>query len=418
MKLQSTLVIRTSMFVTPIPLSMTFLLSLCSVTLKLPMMISIARSRIPRAAAALQGTAMWRLALVLLSFVCLAVISGCSEPSAQNKNRGGAGAGGPVGVVTAPANTRPLGIEIEAVGSAGANESVEITSKTSNLITAVKFQEGQLVKRGQILVNLDGAQATADLAVADAALAESESQFNRSRNLFSTQALSRSELDQIEATHKANQARVIAAKARLSDTVIRAPFDGRTGFRRVSVGSLVNPGTIITTLDDSSIIKLDFNVPQIYFFALHPGLEIEALTSGLPNRTFNGKVTTLGSRVDTVSRSIMVRAEVLNKDGILRPGMFMTVKLKTEAVPALLIPEQALVPEQGQMYVFVVEDGVAAKRPIVIGRRRPGEVEVITGLKNAERVIVEGTQKVRDQGKVYEVSETGAPLSPSPAAAS
>jgi membrane fusion protein (multidrug efflux system) len=318
-----------------------------------------------------------------------------------------------VGVVTAVANIQPLGLEIEAVGTATANESVEITSKTSNIVTAVRFQEGQLVKRGQTLVNLDSAQAEADVAVAEAALAESENQFKRSRNLFSTQALSQSELDQIEATHKANQARVIAAKARLSDQIIRAPFDGRTGFRRVSVGSLVNPGTIITTLDDSSVIKLDFNVPQTYMFAVRSGQTIEAMSAGLPTRVFEGKVRTLGSRIDTVSRSIMIRAEVPNKDGILRPGMFMTVKLSTEAAPALLIPEGALVPEQGQVFVFVVQNGVVAKRPITIGRRRPGEVEVVTGLKSLDRVVVEGTQKVREGGKVYEVGEAKAPLAAS-----
>jgi membrane fusion protein (multidrug efflux system) len=375
--------------------------------MKLLAMDAYARSHQPRAAATPGGFATRRLAFALA--VC-GVLAGCSEPSAQNGNRSVPGAGGsPVGVVTAAVNTQPLGIDIEAVGSAVANESVEITSKTSNIVTAVRFQEGQLVKRGQILVNLDDAQTKADVAVAEAALAESENQFKRSRNLFSTQALSQSELDQIEATHKANQARVIAAQARLNDQVIRAPFAGRTGFRRVSVGSLVNPGTIITTLDDSSLIKLDFTVPQIYYFALRSGLAVEATTSGLPNRVFEGKVATLGSRIDTVSRSVMVRAEVPNKDGILRPGMFMTVKLRTEPLPALLIPEQALVPEQGQVYVYVVQDGIAAKTPITIGRRRPGEVEVITGLKNADRVIVEGTQKVRDRGKVYEVNETAAP---------
>jgi membrane fusion protein (multidrug efflux system) len=415
---------------------MTFRLSLFPGSMKLLAMNSYARSHLTRAAALLRGNATQRLACALkqgcqilvgemstragsargamrfplaLAVLSMGVIAGCSEPAAQNNNRSIPGAGSPVGVVTAPANTQPLGIDIEAVGTAVANESVEITSKTSNIVTSVRFQEGQLVKRGQILINLDDAQTQADVAVAEAALAESENQFKRSRNLFSTQALSQSELDQIEATHKANQARVLAARARLSDQVIRAPFDGRTGFRRVSVGSLVNPGTVITTLDDSSLIKLDFTVPQIYFFALRGGLEIEAQTSGLPNRIFKGKVSTLGSRIDTVSRSIMVRAEVPNKDGILRPGMLMTVKLHTEALPALLIPEQALVPEQGQMYVFVVEDGIAAKKPITIGRRRPGEVEVVTGLKNADRVIVEGTQKVRDRGKVYEISEAPAP---------
>lgn len=386
---------------------MTFRLSAMRRNQKLYAMKSIGRPwRLSPAAAPAGLAARWFALFVAQA--CLG-LAGCSEPAAQNGKRSAAGAGGPVGVVTAPANTQPLALEIEAVGNAGANEAVEITSKTSNLVTSVRFQEGQLVRRGAILVNLDSAQAAADLAVAEAALAESQSTFDRSRNLFSTQALSRSELDQIEATHKANQARVIAAKARLSDTVIRAPFDGRTGFRQVSVGSLINPGTIITTLDDTSIIKLDFSVPQTFMFVLRSGLPIAAIPAGMPNTTFEGQITTLGSRIDPVSRSITVRAELPNKDGVLRPGMLMTVKLRTEAAPALLIPEEALVPEQGKMFVFVVADGVAAKTPITIGRRRPGEVEVVSGLKDADRVIIEGTQKVRDRGKVYEIGEQQQP---------
>jgi membrane fusion protein, multidrug efflux system len=173
------------------------------------------------------------------------------------------------------------------------------------------------------------------------------------------------------------------------------------------MGSLVNPGTSITTLDDTSIIKLDFTVPQSFMFAVSRNLPITAMIAGLPNRTFEGRVAILGSRIDPVTRSITVRAELPNKDGVLRPGMFMTVKLSAEVTPALLIPEQALVPEQGKTYVFVVANGVASKREIAIGRRRPGEVEVTVGLAENERVIVDGTQKVRDQVRVREISQTG-----------
>jgi membrane fusion protein, multidrug efflux system len=337
----------------------------------------------------------------------LCVLVGCGEPAAQNgRGPGGPGAGGAqtVGVITAPATTEAWGLEVEAIGTAGANESVEITSKSSNVVTAIHFTEGQPVRGGALLVTFDDAQEQADLAVAEAALAESQSQFGRSRDLFSTQALSRQQLEQIEATHKANQARVIAAKARLADTVIRAPFSGRTGFRRISLGSLVNPGTVITTLDDDSLIKLDFTVPQTYLYAMKTGLPVAAQTIGLPNRTFQGRLTTLDSRVDPVARSITARAELPNKDGVLRPGMFMTVKLTGEPAPTLRIPEEALVPEQGKLYVFAVTNGVVARREVSIGRRRPGEVEVTAGLRENERVIIEGTQKVREGSKVHEMN--------------
>jgi membrane fusion protein (multidrug efflux system) len=315
----------------------------------------------------------------------------------------GAGGAQTVGVVTAPASQGALGLEIEAIGSAVASESAEITSRTLNTVTAIRFADGQLVRRGTVLVEFDSAQARADLAGAEAALAESRSQYNRSRELFSTKALSQSQMDQLEATLKTNEARVAAARAKLDDTIIRAPFAGRIGFRRVSVGSLVNPGTVISTLDDTSVMKLDFTVPQAYMFGIKPGLEVTSQIAGVPNRTFTGRVTTLDSRVDPVTRSIMVRAELPNPDGVLKPGMFMTAKISATALQALLIPEGALVPEQGKTFVFVVKNGVAMKREVTIGRRRPGEVQVTTGLDDGERVVVEGTQKIRDGTQVLEL---------------
>jgi membrane fusion protein (multidrug efflux system) len=195
---------------------------------------------------------------------------------------------------------------------------------------------------------------------------------------------------------KGNRARVDMAKARLADTIIRASFDGRTGFRRVSVGSLVNPGTVITTLDDASLIKLDFTVAETYIHVLQKNLAVTATTACLPGREFRGKVMNIDSRVDPVTRSIAVRAALPNADGALRPGMFMTVRLQGEVAPALLVPEGAIVPEQGHTYVFVADNGVAVRREVKLCKRRPGEVEIVDGLREHERVVVEGTQNLRD----------------------
>jgi membrane fusion protein (multidrug efflux system) len=362
----------------------------------------------------------------------LAACSGSSTPSSNAPNGGGAAGPGkfgppggqgpnagrpggppgagpfagnsqPVGVITAPANTGSMGLEIEAIGNAVANESAQITSRTLNTVTAIRFQEGQLVKRGAVLVEFNSAQARADLAAAEAALAESRSQYNRSQELLETKVLSQSQMDQLEATLKTNEAKVAASRARLQDTIIRAPFSGRMGFRHISVGGLVNPGTVISTLDDTSVMKLDFTVPQAYMFGLTPGLPVTAQIAGVPNKAFSGKITTLDSRVDPVTRSIMVRAEIPNADGTLKPGMFMTAKISAAAAQALLVPEGAIVPEQGKTFVFVVKDGVALKREVTIGRRRPGEVQVTTGLNDGERVVVEGTQKIRDGAAVLEL---------------
>lgn len=334
------------------------------------------------------------------------VAAACSEPQSTGSDAAVRNAAVPV--VTVAAMKQPMGVEIEAVGTAGANESVVVTSKDSNTITAIRFAEGEMVERGRVLVEMQDAEAQAALAEAEAALADAQSQFARSRNLVAQQALSVAELDQLEALLKAARARVAAMQARLDDTVIRAPFAGRTGFRQVSVGSFVSAGTAITTLDDTSVIKLDFTVPETYLFVIKHGLPVTASSTGLPGREFGGEVTNVESRVDPVTRSITVRAEIANTDGTLRPGMFMTVALRGEEQPALLVPEGAIVPEQGRTYVFVVRDGSVEQREVTIGKRRPGEVEIVMGLAESERVVVEGTQNVRNGTAVHEATGAAA----------
>ena len=182
--------------------------------------------------------------------------------------------------------------------------------------------------------------------------------------------------------------------------MIRAPFAGRVGLRRVSVGSLISPGTVITTLDDTSTIKLDFTVPETFLPVVKPGLEIAARSVAYPEESFLGKVSSVDSRVDPATRSVTVRALLPNPEGLLKPGMFLTTRLSRGAIDALLVPEQALVPEGGEMFVFVAKDGVAEKRRIRIGERRVGDVQVVEGLASGELVVTEGTQKLRNGAAV------------------
>jgi len=326
-----------------------------------------------------------------------------STPGADGSkgaSRGVASSQMPVGVVAVPARVERLALELEALGTAHANESVDVTAKVSNLVTAVRFTEGQQVRRGDLLVELDGDAARAELAIAEAALTESRSQYNRSRELYTTKVLSDAQLEQIEASLKANEARVAVARSRFNDTLVRAPFAGRVGLRRVSVGSLINPGTVITTLDDTSTIKLDFTVPETFLSAVTPGLKIVARSVAYPDRAFEGAVTSVDSRVDPGTRSVTVRAQLPNPSGLLKPGMFLTVRLSRGQSDVLLVPEQALVPEQGDVYVFVAKGDVVEKRLIRTGQRRVGDVQVLQGLSAGEMVVTEGTQKLRDGASV------------------
>lgn len=306
-------------------------------------------------------------------------------------------------VVVDQAQVKSFPLSAEALGNARANESVDIRPKITATLTEILFEEGQAVEAGEVLVKLDNLEQVADLAAAQAALVDSEASYRRSSELFRTNVVAKSQLLQDEAKKIADEAMVSVAQKRLADTVVRAPFAGRIGLRRVSLGSLLGPGTIITTIDDTHVIKIDFDLPEIYLSRLEQGLKVIAHSAAYPDHDFTGEVSSVDTRVDPISRTVRVRSVMKNDDGYLRPGMFLTVNLLNDTVEALLIPERALVPERSVQYVFVVDDNqIAEKRTVQIGRRRPGEVEIISGLSAGEKVIVDGTQKARD-GKAVKV---------------
>jgi len=303
----------------------------------------------------------------------------------------------PPSVVVSTVEIRSFPLSAEALGNARANESVDIRPKITATLTEILFEEGQTVEAGDVLVKLDNLEPVADLAAAKAALVESRASYKRSSELFRTGVGSESQLLQDEARKIADEAMVSVAEARLAETIVRVPFAGRIGLRRVSLGSLVGPGTVITTLDDTDVIKVDFDLPEVYLSRLEPGLTVRARSAAWPDQEFMGSVSSVDTRVDPISRTIRVRSVMPNESGFLLPGMFLTVTLLNESVEALVIPERALIPERSMQYVFVVADNRIAERRVVrIGRRRPGEVEILEGLSAGEMVIVDGTQKARD----------------------
>lgn len=330
--------------------------------------------------------------------------AGCAQDDAGDRPGGRPGRGGPVAVTLAPVAPIDFAQQVEALGTARANESIDVTAKVSGIVTRIAFSEGQAVRKGDVLVTLEDSESQANLAEANAALVEVRSQYDRAKELFATRAVSRSDLDQLEATVQANEARVAAATARLSDFVIRAPFAGRVGLRNVSPGSLVSPGEVITTLDDTSVIKLDFSIPETFLSVVNEGMTINAESAAYRDRTFEGRVLSVDTRVDPLTRSVAVRARVNNDDNLLKPGMFLTVGLIQEEDLALAVPEEALVPEQDRQYVFVVEEGAAKKQLVSVGRRKPGWAEITSGLSNEVRVVLEGTQKLRDGASVRDLA--------------
>lgn len=290
---------------------------------------------------------------------------------------------------------------IEALGTARANESVTLTAKVSETVRRVAFDSGDVVRAGDVIVDLSSGAQLAGLEEARAAFQESERQLARGQELAQSKIISASQLDTQRSTRDAAKARMDVVRAQLSDRVITAPFDGILGLRRVSPGSLVTPGTPIATLDDISVIKLDFTVPERYLALLARGQEISARSEAYPEREFAGTVASVDSRVDPVTRSLTIRAELPNPERLLRPGMLLAVRLYQAARPAIIVPEIAVVQLGADAYVYrVAADQTAQRVRVELGSRRRGEVEIAAGLAAGDVIVSEGTVKLRDGARV------------------
>lgn len=303
----------------------------------------------------------------------------------------------PVAVVAVPAAKGDILVSFDAVGTLRANEAVTVTSKTAGIVKAIQFNEGQQVQAGAVLVELDDTEARANLAVAEATKRNIQQLLDRSRALLGRQAVAQARVDELITELQGAEASVRAAQARLQDLTIRAPFTGVTGLRQVSPGALVRPADPVTTLDDVREVKLDFTVPQAALRSLSPGMMVAGVTSAFPGQPFQGKVSAIDTRVDPLSRTITVVATLPNGEQKLKPGMFMTVQLTLEnRKDVVLVPEEALVPVGDQQFAFAVVDNKVQRRPLKIGARQNGMVEVADGIRAGELVVTRGVQKVRD----------------------
>lgn len=317
-------------------------------------------------------------------------------------NQGGRPAGGPprgfgpVLVVTEPVSQRTLVRAIEALGTARANESVTLTANLTDTIRRVNFEDGDFVEAGTVLVELTNKEEEAQLAEARTNLDEARRQLRRLEDLDKQGIAAASDVDEARSAAAAAKARLNTEVARLEDHLIRAPFSGLLGFRDVSPGTLLTPGDAITTLDDISSIKLDFSVPETALGRLQPGQKILARSASTGQREYVGTVKTIGSRVDPVTRAAIVRARVENEDRALRAGMLLTVQIVTEEKSALAVPERAIVQTGDRTIVYIVgEDQKVQPRPVTLGLRQSGYVEITTGLAEGEPIVTEGVIKMR-----------------------
>lgn len=295
------------------------------------------------------------------------------------------------------AGLQPVSERTEALGTARAQESVNISAAVTERIDKIHFSDGQWVEAGDVLVTLRQAEEQAQLANEQENLIEQERELQRLEDLVKRKLTSQAEVDQRRTLVKRARLRIDELRARLADLTLVAPFTGQVGLRRISAGALAQPDDTITTLDDSRRIKLDFHIPATLLATIKPGQTVTAHAANYP-QPFKGTVVAIDSRVNPVDRSVGVLAEFDNPERKLKPGLLMTVELHRQPREALVIPEEALVSRQLQQFVWVVDPQTLQvhQQTVSSGHREPGWVEIRSGLRPDDWVVQEGISVVRE----------------------
>jgi len=317
----------------------------------------------------------------------------------------------PIAVEAVKVSLQPMPQSITAVGSLRSDESITVRPEVAGRISEILFQEGQRVARGATLVRLDPSINRAEVEQSRANLILAKSKYDRAVDLAKSNFISGQARDEAENNLRVAEAGLQLAEARLAKMEIKAPFGGIIGLRVVSVGDYAKEGSDIVNLESIDPLKVDFRIPEIYLKQIQVGQTLHVSLDAMPGKTFDGKVYAVNPLVDAAGRAIVIRALVRNPDTSLRPGMFTRVRLFTrELRDSLAIPEQAIVPQGDEQYVFKVADGRAVRVMVQVGQRRDGKVEIVKGLEPTDMVVTAGQLKIRDGVAVTIVNAPGATL--------
>jgi len=349
---------------------------------------------------------MRTLSLVLMS--ALILTAGCGK-----KKQGGWGEM-VVPVVAAPAVEQSVEETIRAVGTLTGEEYVDIKSETDGAVRVIHFDEGQYVKKDEVLVELDQEKLRAALAQAQADLKLAASTTERYAALLQSQAVAQQEADQAQATWSSTKALVDRLTAELDDATIKAPFAGITGAKLLSVGQFIPRGTSITTLIDTDPMKLEFRIPERFIGQIKSQQAVKLTTAAYPDAPFTGEVYFIDPQIDAATRSVLLKARVPNKDSRLRHGMFADVELIVQVRPqAVVIPETAILYQGELAFVYAIDaEQKAQMRPVKIGVRLPNLAEIVEGVASGEQVVVEGHQKLFPGVKVMPKPLEAPPAAP------
>lgn len=320
------------------------------------------------------------------------------EPAVAQRSRP------PVPVTVVTVQVKEFQDETAALGTLRAWESVDISASVSQIVSAIKFEDGQQVEKGDVLALLKQDAEQAILRELQASLADARREVKRLENLARQNQVAQTELDKARTQQEIMRHQIEAVEARIADRTIVAPFSGVLGLRQVSEGALVAPGQRLTTLDDVSRMRLEFTVPATLLGFLSPGQEVQARTPAF-DRVFPGVITAIDSRIDPVARSVASRATLDNQEQLLRPGLLMEVTVRGEKRQTLLVPEESLQSRATQHYVWKIQDNTATRTAVRIAGRVPGWVEIVAGLEEGDLVVRDGVGRLSGESAQVSVVE-------------
>lgn len=336
---------------------------------------------------------------------------------------GGPGGGGPAAVEVAMAQAVRLTDDVQAVGSLKSNQGVMLRPEVSGRVQKIGFAEGQRVRRGQLLVQLDDTLQQAQLQQAEAQASIARTNLQRSRELLAQGFVSQSAVDQNAAALQVAEAQVALARVQLARMKVLAPFDGTAGIRSVDVGDYIKDGADIVNLEDLSSLRVQFALPERTIDRLRVGQPVDLQVDAFPGRSFKARVQAIDSQVDANGRALQVVAQVDNTGALLKPGMFARPRVVFSVREgAVVVPEEALVPLGGKQMIYKVVDGpdgkpVSSRLEARIGLRLPGRVEVLEGLQPGDRVVTAGHARLqRGDGVPLRVVDLARPSGARPAA--
>jgi len=314
------------------------------------------------------------------------------------------GGGGKLSVDALIIRPAPLDSKLNVTGSVLPNESLELRSEVSGKITSISFREGKSVRKGDLLIQTNDDEIAAQLEKQKYNRKLNEDNEFRQRKLLEKDAISQEEYDNALNRLNTTEADIRLLETQLDKTRIRAPFDGVIGLRFVSEGAYISPSTSIATLYNISPAKIEFAVPGRYSTQVTPGKKIR-FTIESDQKVYEGDVYAIEPRIDPETRTLKIRAQADNKSGILLPGQFVKVELILESMSnALLVPTEAVIPEQAGKKVFILEGGKAKEVFIETGIRTASSLEVVSGLKANDTLLTTGILQLKP-GMAVQISK-------------